>query len=260
MEDNKVRYNIDTESNDELAQWFTGNPQVTQLKHIYRRTTHYRKYPLEFSQTEHTHVLRATEYQDAVDNIIVCISCGTNEDIDRQLKNIGKLTLKIGTTELLNVDGETLRMFMSLYPKEYERFRSECNEKGRLIIPLQHMLFGLNPIVLSGFTDDLVIECQIQYPVKCYCFGIVLTSAEAERLKHASETLIWQYTSFSSTDNPVALDLPINIHDMIVIPHNSTPQTYNVSVDGVQLLHGTHPLIYDKYVNNDVYYLHPWNF
>lgn len=249
--------------NEGSALYFSGNPQITQFKRVYRRTTPHLKFPVKLPVVNGLLTLEYTQYDaiNSISNLILVFKVDKYVQFDQAFDQITKIMFRIGDTTLFDVNGRMALSILKLYPDVYQK-SSDDYKSGTITIPLQFLIFDKLPFTLCGLKENLTINCISTYPVESWCYGYKLGAEEYKRcsgLLTGSEETLWQYIAIEQDNcGEIMLDYPVCMGEIIVDP-KSTADVYDVQVTGIPLLRGDHPLLgYGNHVVTDdhcYYYL-----
>lgn len=251
---------IDEDVDSQYAYPFIGEPQVTRFKSIYRRTTNYRKFPMELNRVNGLFTIDHNDYVNinVIHNLILVFKVDNYCPFDEAFSSINHISVKIGGTTLFETDGRSLLSILKIYPHIYNK-SLEAYKSGKLIIPIQYILMMDEALVLCRFGEDFTINCISIYKVDCFCHGFKLTKSEYARFNHSNQdTLIWQYLTIEKNNcDEIILDYPICMSELIVKTNDHND--YKIQLNGITLLNNQHPLIeYNKnqiMEDNTYYYL-----
>lgn len=249
---------LDDDGHSGDAVQFIGQPQVTLFKQVYRRPTHYRKFPVELRRINGIFTIDHNEYVDinTINGLIIVFKVDNYDSFEQAFSLINLVTVKIGETIIFQMDGPSILSILKLYPTMYTK-SVETYKSGQLIVPIQYFLTLNYPLNLCYFDENMTIDCISKYDVKCFCHGFKLTETECQQFKMGEDaTLIWQYLTVTKNNcDEITLDYPICMSELIVKTNDN--EEHQIQLDGINLLNNKHPLIeYNKQIitEDNVYY------
>ena len=237
LRDNKLFNNIYPNIKD---------PKCTIFKHVLPNIqTHFRSQVRTIESETNTIEISSKDYSDinAIADLSVILKIPSNykSDFKTFCKDI-KLTFKIGTKILIELEGWAILELLKMQPTLYQKTDDMIYNTNEFVIPLQSFIMGRRHLITQSFNDSMfiIIDSSIKNLKSKVCFeSFKLTREESVRYQYlTNHTFISSYYvkkyELNEGKLEISLDLPIIIRNIILC----TYQDISANFDGIELLRG----------------------